>query len=171
MDVSADLTELARTPVAVVCAGIKSILDIPKTLEFLETQGVPTVAYGADEFPAFFTRCLLYMLLLAEDDHTPLYRHSGCRAPCRVDSPAEAAALLRCNLDLQLGCGVVIGAMMGGDQNASIIMWIQACPYQKRLLQMRRQWKLQFSARCVRQRSSRLVGTTSPLLFSSAWPS
>ena len=56
MDVSADLTELARTPVTVVCAGIKSILDIPRTLEYLETQGVPTVAYGADEFPAFFTR-------------------------------------------------------------------------------------------------------------------
>ncbi len=56
MDVSADLTELARTPVTVVCAGIKSILDIPRTLEYLETQGVPTVSYGSDEFPAFFTR-------------------------------------------------------------------------------------------------------------------
>lgn len=67
-DVSADLTELGRTPVAVVCAGVKSILDIPKTLEYLETQGVPVLAYGTDEFPAFFTP------------------HSGQRAPERVDT-------------------------------------------------------------------------------------
>lgn len=71
MDVSADLTELGRTPVAVVCAGAKSVLDIPRTLEFLETQGVPVVAYGADELPAFFTRA------------------SGVAAPLRVDTPAE----------------------------------------------------------------------------------
>lgn len=56
MDVSADLTELGRTPVAVVCAGAKSVLDIPRTLEFLETQGVCVAALAADEFPAFFTR-------------------------------------------------------------------------------------------------------------------
>lgn len=55
MDVSADLTELGRTPVCVVCAGVKSILDIPKTLEYLETQGVTVASYGTDEFPAFFT--------------------------------------------------------------------------------------------------------------------
>jgi pseudouridine-5'-phosphate glycosidase len=55
-DISADLTELGRTPVAVVCAGCKSILDIPKTLEFLETQGVPVLGYRSDEFPAFFAR-------------------------------------------------------------------------------------------------------------------
>jgi pseudouridine-5'-phosphate glycosidase len=72
MDVSADLTELGRTPVAVVCAGVKSILDIGKTLEYLETQGVPVVALGADEFPAFFTP------------------HSGLKAPERMDSPAGA---------------------------------------------------------------------------------
>lgn len=54
-DISADLTELSRTPVAVVCAGVKSILDIPKTLEFLETMGVPVVSYGSDDFPDFFT--------------------------------------------------------------------------------------------------------------------
>src|SRR5438876_1277898 len=53
-DVSADLFELARTPVAVVCAGAKSILDIPRTLEILETEGVPVVGYGTDEFPAFY---------------------------------------------------------------------------------------------------------------------
>jgi pseudouridine-5'-phosphate glycosidase len=56
LDVSADLTELGRTPVAVVCAGAKSILDIPRTLEVLETQGAAVVGYGTDEFPAFFSR-------------------------------------------------------------------------------------------------------------------
>ena len=56
---------------AVICAGAKSVLDIPRTLEFLETQGVPVVAYGADELPAFFTR------------------HSGCAAPLRVDTPKQ----------------------------------------------------------------------------------
>ncbi|HZY83534.1 MAG TPA: pseudouridine-5'-phosphate glycosidase, partial [Gemmataceae bacterium] len=55
-DVSADLAELARTPVAVVCAGAKSILDLPRTLEVLETLSVPVVGYGTDEFPAFFVR-------------------------------------------------------------------------------------------------------------------
>ncbi|CAI5984110.1 unnamed protein product [Closterium sp. NIES-64] len=55
MDISSDLTELGRTPVAVVCAGVKSVLDIPRTLEYLETQGVTVVVYGAKEFPAFFT--------------------------------------------------------------------------------------------------------------------
>jgi pseudouridine-5'-phosphate glycosidase len=55
MDVSADLRELGRTPVAVVCAGAKSILDIGRTLEYLETEGVPVIGYNTDEFPAFFT--------------------------------------------------------------------------------------------------------------------
>ena len=55
MDISGDLMELARTNVAVVCAGIKSILDIPRTLEYLETQGVPVIGYRTDEFPAFYT--------------------------------------------------------------------------------------------------------------------
>ena len=55
MDVSADLTELARTPVVVVCAGVKSILDIPRTLEYLETQGVAVMCWQTDRFPAFFT--------------------------------------------------------------------------------------------------------------------
>ncbi|KAF5833125.1 pseudouridine-5'-phosphate glycosidase [Dunaliella salina] len=76
MDISADLTELSRTPVAVVCAGAKSVLDIPRTLEFLETQGVCVAVMGSDEFPAFFTP------------------HSGCRAPCRIDSPEQAASML-----------------------------------------------------------------------------
>jgi len=68
MDVSADLCELGRTPVTVVCAGAKSILDIPRTLEYLETQGVGVLALGTDEFPAFFTR------------------RSGCAAPTRPSS-------------------------------------------------------------------------------------
>ena len=55
MDISGDLMELARTNVAVVCAGIKSILDIPRTLEYLDTQGVPVIGYRTDEFPAFYT--------------------------------------------------------------------------------------------------------------------
>jgi pseudouridine-5'-phosphate glycosidase len=76
-DVSADLPELARTPVAVVCAGAKSILDLPRTLEVLETQSVPVVGYGTDEFPAFYVRS------------------SGLLLAARVDSPQEAAALCR----------------------------------------------------------------------------
>lgn len=55
-DISADMTELSRTPVAVVSAGVKSILDIPKTLEYLETMGVPVASYGTPNFPDFFTR-------------------------------------------------------------------------------------------------------------------
>eukprot|EP00879_Flechtneria_rotunda_P024633 GHRR01026131.1.p1 GENE.GHRR01026131.1~~GHRR01026131.1.p1 ORF type:complete len:312 (+),score=89.73 GHRR01026131.1:586-1521(+) len=90
MDVSADLTELGRTPVAVVCAGAKSVLDIPRTLEFLETQGVCVAAYGTDEFPAFFSR------------------HSGCKAPCRVDTPQQAASLIHASHKLQLGNGLLL---------------------------------------------------------------
>lgn len=56
LDISADLTELARTNVAVICAGAKSILDIPKTLEILETAGVPVISFGVPDFPAFFSR-------------------------------------------------------------------------------------------------------------------
>lgn len=77
-DVSADLLELAQTPVIVVCAGAKAILDIPKTLEVLETHGVPVIAYGQDDMPAFWSRS------------------SGLRAPLRMDSAdhiARAAAM------------------------------------------------------------------------------
>jgi pseudouridine-5'-phosphate glycosidase len=75
-DVSADLTELSTTSVAVVCAGVKSILDIGLTLERLETLGVPVLGFGTDEFPSFYSRS------------------SGFGAPMRVDSPAEVAALI-----------------------------------------------------------------------------
>lgn len=73
-DISADLMELAQTPVTVVAAGAKAILDIPKTLEVLETQGVPVIAYGQDNMPAFWSR------------------NAGLRAPLRMDSAAEIAA-------------------------------------------------------------------------------
>lgn len=76
MDVSSDLTELGRTPVAVISAGVKSILDIPRTLEYLETQGVSVAAYRTNEFPAFFTEA------------------SGCKVPCRVDTPEDCARLI-----------------------------------------------------------------------------
>ena len=90
MDVSADLTELARTPVAVVCAGCKAILDIPRTLEVLETFGVPVVGYGCDEVPAFYTR------------------GSGCPAPLRLDHPREVASLLDAQWSLGLRTGVLV---------------------------------------------------------------
>jgi pseudouridine-5'-phosphate glycosidase len=76
-DVSADLSELARTPVAVVCAGAKSILDLPRTLEVLETHSVPVVGFRTDEFPAFYMRS------------------SGLPLTARADSPEEAARLCR----------------------------------------------------------------------------
>src|SRR5207237_8454533 len=88
-DISADLLELAATPVAVVCAGAKSILDIPRTLEILETHGVPVVGYGVSEFPAFYLR------------------GSGEPLSARVDSPREAAALLAAHWGLG-GAGVVL---------------------------------------------------------------
>lgn len=90
MDVSSDLTELGRTPVAVVCAGVKSILDIPRTLEYLETQGVTVAGYNTEEFPAFFIR------------------RSGFKAPCRVSTPEECAKLIDSNVKLGLGSGLII---------------------------------------------------------------
>ncbi len=89
MDVSADLYELARTPVATVCAGAKSILDIPRTLELLESLGVPVIGYRSDDFPAFYARS------------------SGCRVDRRCDTAAEIAALLAAQFRLGLG-GVLV---------------------------------------------------------------
>ena len=89
-DISADLSELARTNVAVVCAGVKAILDIGLTLEILETLGVPVISYGTDYFPAFYTRS------------------SGFKAECRLDTPAEIARALRAKWALGLSGGVVI---------------------------------------------------------------
>ena len=86
-DISADLQELARTPVTVVAAGAKAILDLPKTLEVLETLGVPVIAHGQDALPAFWSR------------------DSGLKAPLRMDSPAEIAAAhaMRARLGLSGG--------------------------------------------------------------------
>jgi pseudouridine-5'-phosphate glycosidase len=89
-DISADLLELAASPVAVVCAGAKSILDIPKTLEVLETQGVPVIGYGTDEFPAFFARS------------------SGCRLDHRCDTPEQLAAVIAAQRRLGLPGGLLI---------------------------------------------------------------
>lgn len=88
-DISADLVELARTPVAVVCAGAKSILDIPRTLEILETVGVPVIGYGTDEFPGFYLR--------STDE--PVM--------ARLDTPGEVADLLAAHWGTA-GAGVVI---------------------------------------------------------------
>ncbi len=90
-DISADLTELANTDVAVVCAGVKSILDIGSTLEVLETMGVPVYGYQTDEFPAFYTR------------------KSGFSADYRVDDTVLLAKALKTKWDLELKGGVVIG--------------------------------------------------------------
>ena len=86
-DISADLSELAATPVTVVAAGAKAILDLPKTLEVLETLGVPVIAYSQDDFPAFWSRS------------------SGLRAPLRIDSAQAIAAahLMRASLGLPGG--------------------------------------------------------------------
>jgi pseudouridine-5'-phosphate glycosidase len=88
-DISSDLIELGRTPVVVVCAGAKSILDLPATLEVLETQGVPVLGYRTDEFPAFYLRT------------------SGLRISSRVDSIEEAAAVLSAHWQLG-GAGAVL---------------------------------------------------------------
>ncbi|HTC29394.1 MAG TPA: pseudouridine-5'-phosphate glycosidase [Candidatus Acidoferrum sp.] len=90
LDISADLSELARTPVLVVCAGAKAILDIPKTLEVLETLGVPTAVYRSDEFPAFWSR------------------GSGLPAPLRCDDPAAIAAIFRTARQLETGNGMLV---------------------------------------------------------------
>ncbi len=89
-DISADLLELAQTPVAVVCAGAKSILDLGLTLEVLETHGVPVVGYGTDTLPAFYVR------------------DSGFALPQRVDDPQAAASLMHAQWSLGLQGGVVI---------------------------------------------------------------
>jgi pseudouridine-5'-phosphate glycosidase len=95
-DISADLYELAQTPVAVVCAGAKSVLDIPRTLEILETLGVPVVGYGCDTFPAFYLRT------------------SGEPVSARVDDPAAAARLIAAHWGLG-GGGVVIAQPVAAD--------------------------------------------------------
>ncbi len=90
IDVSADLPELARTPVVVVCAGAKAILDLPATLEWLETHGVPVIGYGTDVFPAFYSR------------------DSGLPLAARADTAAEAALIVKTMWDLDLNGGALL---------------------------------------------------------------
>jgi len=90
MDVSADLTELSRTPVAVISAGVKSILDIGLTLEAMETLSIPVVGYQTDEFPSFYSRS------------------SGYDVPMRADSPEELAAIMATQWDLGVTAGLDI---------------------------------------------------------------
>ncbi len=92
MDISADLPELARTPVIVVCAGAKAILDLPATLEWLETHGVPVVGWQTDEFPAFYSR------------------QSGLQLEARADSPEEVAAMARAMWAMGLTGGLLVCA-------------------------------------------------------------
>jgi pseudouridine-5'-phosphate glycosidase len=99
-DISADLTELARTPVTVVCAGVKSILDIPKTLEFLETMGVPVVTYQNDWFPDFFTR------------------NSGLKTVFRADTPEECANMIISSDALHLENGMIVAVPVPEDKEA-----------------------------------------------------
>ena len=90
MDISADLEELAQTPVMVVCAGAKSILDLGLTLEYLETKGVPVLGYGTEELPAFYTR------------------KSGFGVDYRVDTPEELAAMYRAQRELGYKGGMLV---------------------------------------------------------------
>ena len=89
-DISADLEELAQTPVMVVCAGAKSILDLGLTLEYLETKGVPVIGYGTEELPAFYTR------------------HSGFKVDYRIDTPEELAAAFKAKMDCGLKGGMLV---------------------------------------------------------------
>ena len=89
-DISADLEELAHTPVMVVCAGAKAILDLPLTLEYLETHGVPVIGYGTKELPAFYTR------------------HSGLEVDYRLDTPQEIADLFQVQHALGLQGGILV---------------------------------------------------------------
>jgi pseudouridine-5'-phosphate glycosidase len=89
-DISADLPQLARTPMIVVCAGAKAILDLPATLEYLETFAVPVVGYQTDDFPAFYSRS------------------SGLKASARADSPAEVVSLARAHWEMGLRSAVLV---------------------------------------------------------------
>ncbi len=89
-DISADLTELAASSVAVISAGAKAILDLALTLERLETLGVPVIAYGTEDFPAFYSRS------------------SGLKAPYRADTPQDLASIIRVKRDMGLAGGVLV---------------------------------------------------------------
>jgi pseudouridine-5'-phosphate glycosidase len=97
-DISADLEEMKNTEVTVVCAGCKSLLDIPGTLEYLETGGVPVIVAGSDEFPAFYSVS------------------SGSPAPLRMDAPADIARVIARKRDLGLRGGVLVACPVPSDQ-------------------------------------------------------
>ena len=112
MDVSADLFELAHTPVAVVCSGPKVILDLPRTREVLETMGVTLVGYRTDDMPAFWAR------------------HSGFRVDITADSPEEIAAVIRSRARLGIGGAVLVCNPV--DERHAIAIdeiegWIESC--------------------------------------------
>jgi pseudouridylate synthase len=109
-DISADLEELSRSPVAVVCAGAKSILDIPKTLEVLETKGVPVLGYCTDDFPAFWARS------------------SGNKVDRRYDDAADIAAVVDTQFSLKLGGVLVANPIPEGDalEAGEMESWIDA---------------------------------------------
>ena len=116
MDISADLEELAQTPVMVVCAGAKSILDLGLTLEYLETKGVPVLGYGTKELPAFYTRT------------------SGFSVDYQVDTPAQLAAIFKAQHDMGLKGGMLVAnpipeefAMPLDTINAAIDQAIAEC--------------------------------------------
>jgi pseudouridine-5'-phosphate glycosidase len=101
-DVSADLPELARTPVAVVCAGAKAILDLPLTLEWLETHGVPVIGVQCDEFPAFYSR------------------HSGLPVDVRVENAEEAAAIIKAKWGLGIEGGALVAVPVPAELELDI---------------------------------------------------
>jgi pseudouridine-5'-phosphate glycosidase len=108
-DISADLPELAKQPVLLVCAGAKAILDLPATLEQFETLGVPVVGYGTDEYPAFYSI------------------HSGLHTSARVDNAAEAAELARAHWMLG-GGGILVTAPAPADsaiESKQVETWIE----------------------------------------------
>ena len=116
MDISADLEELSNTPVMVVCAGVKSILDIGLTLEYLETKGVPVIGYGTEKLPAFYSA------------------RSEFDVDYRLDSPEEIASAFRAQQDMNLGGGMLVAnpipaeyAMDENTINAAINQAISEC--------------------------------------------
>ncbi|MFZ4579448.1 MAG: pseudouridine-5'-phosphate glycosidase [Myxococcota bacterium] len=111
LDVSADLPQLARSPVVVVCAGAKSVLDLPRTMEVLETQGVPVIGYRTSELPSFYSP------------------HSGLRLQHRADDVAQLAAIARAHHDLRLPGGMLVCQAVAAEfalDGAVVDDWIRA---------------------------------------------
>ncbi len=108
LDVSADLPELAQTPVLVVCSGAKAILDLPLTLEWLETHGVPVIGFGTSEFPSFYSR------------------HSGLGVDVRVDQPEEAANIFRAQRALGMSTALLVTVPVPADVELDHVQMEQA---------------------------------------------